>query len=96
MEGTLPRCRTEPHFPWISREFMSSEMACKPNAEPGWLERLFACVREKCLGEADILIENARGIISGEYVIGNIGNNGNGNLRRRFGYTLLAEKKWNP
>jgi hypothetical protein len=26
------------------------------------------------------------------YVIENIGNNGNGNLRRRFGYPLLAEK----
>jgi hypothetical protein len=45
--------------------------------------------------EGIYVIENARGIISGEYVIGNIGNNGNGNLRRRFGYTLLAEKKWN-
>jgi hypothetical protein len=26
----------------------------------------------------------------GNYVIGNIGNNGKENLRRRFGYTLLA------
>jgi hypothetical protein len=26
----------------------------------------------------------------GNYVIGNVGNNGKGNLRRRFGYTLLA------
>jgi hypothetical protein len=36
------------------------------------------------------VIGDARGKISGEHVIGNIGNNGKGNLRRRFGYTLLA------
>jgi hypothetical protein len=59
MEGTLPRCRTGPHFPLISGEFMSSEMECKARKEPSLLERLFAWVREKFRAVADIRLANA-------------------------------------
>jgi hypothetical protein len=45
-------CKVSAIESWLSiaepQPTFALQMACKPNAEPSWLERLFAWVREKC------------------------------------------------
>jgi hypothetical protein len=81
MEGTLPSCRTGPHFPWIFGEFISSGFSCKVSAMKAGFQ-LPNRSRELALAKCRRL----HAYLMGDFVIGNIGNNGKGNLRRRFGY----------